>query len=134
LRLAAILTTFWLVPASSQTGGGFAKTWRGTYFYAQSSHQPSVPFELQITSFQGDSFTGKTSEPYSGFGTLPCSNLYADVKGQIQGNSISFTKTYDGTCGVAHSASYSGTMPNPRIMQGTWSTDISGTFKASASE
>jgi hypothetical protein len=130
--LAAILTTLLLLPASGQVATGLATTWQGHYFYGP--RLQSVPFVLRITSFKNGSFTGRTSEPYSGFGTLPCSQLFGNVQGQVTGNAISFVKTYDGTCGVTHSVAYSGTMPNERTMEGTWHTTISGTFTATASE
>jgi hypothetical protein len=110
------------------------KTWQGKYFYTNAT--PPVTFELKITSQQGQDFTGRTTESAT-FGTKPCSFLYATITGRVVGNSIQFTKTYDGTCGQKHSVYYSGIIDqNAQNIWGSWKIgeDATGMFTAEADQ
>lgn len=103
-------------------------TWQGSYFYGDNR---SVPFTLYLTQ-DGRRIYGKTSEPNT-FGNRSARYLYANVSGEVIGQNISFTKTYDGTGGQSHSVSYVGTIDhNGNVMVGNWRIGISGgTFTAS---
>jgi hypothetical protein len=109
-------------------------SWRGLYYYPQTSDNAPVPFELNLTSVNGDNFEGRTTEPAT-FGDKPCTNLYANISGQVKDNKIDFIKTYDGTCGQSHSVRYSGTLSGDNIsIEGTWTIneEWGGAFTAKA--
>jgi len=111
-----------------------SRRWQGLYSYPDASNRAPVAFELNVTSVRGDSFNGRTTEPAT-FGDQPCSHLYANVSGQVTGDKIEFTKTYDGTCGQSHSVFYRGTLSGGfRRMEGTWSisNNWGGRFTAEA--
>jgi hypothetical protein len=103
-----------------------ADDWRGTYTYPDG--RQTVPFALTLSGSQG-AVTGRTSEPNT-FGNKSARQLFGNVRGTISGNSVSFTKTYDGTGGVNHSVQYSGTISG-NSMSGRWSIgSTSGGFSA----
>jgi hypothetical protein len=127
----AIVAAVAFAGVSSAANGDFPTSWKGEYSYPK-GNRPAVPFELEITSMQGGNFSGKTTEPAT-FGKKPCSTLYANVRGHISARSITFTKTYDGTCGENHSVHYSGSVNNGYTsMWGTWKVtkDWGGVFTA----
>ena len=134
-HIAVLLALLVVLPAPSRAGSELAKLWHGRYFYSKSSGRVSVVFELKITSIHDGKFTGRTTEPAT-FGTKPCTFLYANVKGDVDGDKIAFTKTYDGTCGQTHSVSYSGIMRNSHKIEGNWtvSPTFGGTFTAEAGD
>ena len=105
--------------------------WRGRYYYPRELNGvSSVAFEMDLTFSQGQ-ITGFVTEPNT-FGAKTSANLYATFSGTVVGNSVEWTKTYDGTAGVNHSVSYSGTLDrrNGRI-EGRWEirNDWSGDFQ-----
>jgi hypothetical protein len=134
-HIVVLLALLVLLPTPSSAGSELANVWHGKYFYPEGSGRSPVVFELKVTSVQDGNFTGRTTEPAT-FGTKPCSFLYANVKGNIEGDRITFTKTYDGTCGQTHSVSYSGILENPRTMEGNWSVSptFGGAFTANAGD
>lgn len=123
----ACLPSFLITAASAQS---IATQWQGAYSYTDK--RPPVPFSLQLQQNQG-SIRGRTTEPAT-FGNGSSANLYANIAGVVSGSSISFTKTYDGTGGVSHSVSYSGSISaDGRTMSGTWRIgNLSGPFQATA--
>ncbi len=135
LAMLAILvlagTAFAADRASSGSRGGtadpaIAGVWSGHYFYPNNSNPP-VPFELRVTSTQGVTFRGRTSEPNT-FGDPGVRALYADVVGSVGlYSSIRFEKTYDGTGGVDHSVNYAGTLDAAgQRIEGSWSIGNTG--------
>jgi hypothetical protein len=103
-----------------------ATQWVGTYYYANDSDSNTFSFELRVV---GTTVSGRITEPATfGDGSSPW--LYANVSGAISGSSIQFTKTYDGTGGVSHSATYAGEIsPDGMRIAGTWSLpNLSGRF------
>ena len=119
-----LLTIAFLTPFAPHA---FADEWRGSYSDPDSGQ--SVSFTLELSGSQGP-VHGRTSEPNT-FGNRSASQLFANVSGAINGSSISFTKTYDGTGGVSHSVVYRGTIVG-NIMSGTWTVGgRSGGFSAS---
>ena len=117
--LALLLTTLFMSQA-------IAEEWRGNYSYPDGKQ--SVPFTLTLSGSQG-SVTGRTTEPNT-FGNKSASQLFGNVRGSINGSSVSFTKTYDGTGGVNHSVEYRGTISG-NAMSGRWTIgSTSGAFSA----
>jgi uncharacterized caspase-like protein len=104
--------------------------WAGKYYYPYALEGVlSVDFEMDLVLSQGR-VSGFVSEPNT-FGDDTSNHLYADFQGEIYGDSISWTKTYDGTAGVDHSVSYSGTIDRQsKTIFGTWMIrdDWSGRF------
>jgi hypothetical protein len=132
VALAILLLAFAVVvDAALAQESGLPRSWKGRYAYAKED-RPAVPFSLEVTSVQGTSFLGRITEPAS-FGKDPCSTLYANVEGDLDGQTVTFTKTYDGTCGEKHSVSYSGKVDKTfTAMWGTWmvTEDWGGVFTA----
>lgn len=96
--------------------------WLGRYYYSgRQANNPPVEFELTLDVPGQGQVTGRISEPNT-FGTPGVPFLYANVHGDIVGNALRFTKTYDGTGGQTHSVSYTGTFNE------TWSTLV-GTWR-----
>jgi hypothetical protein len=82
--------------------------WNGTYFYP--SAQKPVPF---IFSFDANGCAGRSEEPNT-FGNKSAAKLYANLSCSVgalsPGQTITITKTYDGTGGVSHTVMYTGTV------------------------
>jgi hypothetical protein len=103
-----------------------ADEWRGSYAYPDGKR--SVAFTLTLSGSQG-AVSGRTTEPNT-FGNKSASQLFGNVRGTINGSSVAFTKTYDGTGGVSHSVQYRGTISG-NSMSGSWSIgSTSGGFSA----
>ncbi len=124
LCLAASLLI--VTPATAQ----LSSRWQGSYSYP--NNNPVVPFNLEL-QVNGSAFNGRTTEPAT-FGKGSSPNLYGNVRGNIQGSSVSFVKTYDGTNGVNHSVQYEGSVSaDGSTMSGTWRVkDFSGGFRMTA--
>lgn len=105
--------------------------WQGRYHYPRTLNGvSSVAFEMDLTFSQGQ-ISGFITEPNT-FGNKTSANLYATFAGTVVGNRVEWTKTYDGTAGVKHSVSYSGTLDrNTGRIEGRWviSNDWSGDFQ-----
>jgi hypothetical protein len=111
---------------AERLGGG----WIGRYYYSgQQANNPPVEFELMLEVPAAGQVTGRTTEPNT-FGTPGVPFLYANVRGEIVGNVLRFTKTYDGTGGQTHSVSYDGTFNETwTTLVGTWRiNDTTGRF------
>ncbi len=92
--------------------------WSGQYSYPRNVRAP-VRFKMNLVLSQGKIY-GSVSEPNT-FGQKSSKNLYANFRGNIRGNRVSWTKKYDGTGGVRHSVRYKGTLDrNKRSIRGTW--------------
>lgn len=94
-----------------------AGLWRGAYYY-QGGRDP-VSFEVTLRQ-RGAVFEGRVGEKNT-FGAWDAVFLYADIEGRIDGDRVSFVKTYDGTGGVSHSVDYGGVYDaGSRSVKGTW--------------
>jgi hypothetical protein len=103
--------------------------WDGEYRYS-SGDRPGVGFHMWLHVSSDGAVSGRTEE-IATFGKGPSPKLFATIAGTLQGSSISFTKTYDGTNGVSHSVGYSGSIGDDgRTMYGSWRTNLSGSFQA----
>jgi hypothetical protein len=131
---AAFIACLIALPGTSglALGQQVATQWQGQYFYPSGDKRSPVPFAMSL-QVSGGALSGRTAEPAT-FGNGSSSQLFANLRGNVSGNRIAFTKTYDGTGGVSHSVQYQGTIsPDGRSMSGNWSIgDFGGTFSATA--
>ncbi len=109
---------FAVVVASAVPAFAFERgeVWTGTYSYGDG--RPSVSFTLFVTGSGNDRFRGVVVEPNT-LGDRRAQLLYADFEGRQTGANITFTKTYDGTAGVAHGVLYEGRIAGG-IANGNW--------------
>lgn len=68
-------------------------------------------FEVTITAIGATEFVGRATE-INVFGGGDVLFLTSDIRGRINGDTVTFTKTYDGSAGVSHSVSYTGQLSN----------------------
>lgn len=119
----AVLTASLASPAAAQSLEG---VWQGAYWGGENR---STPFQATIADPAGPGFTGTTIETNS-FSAEDVAFLLATLDGFVQGNSVSFTKTYDGTGGISHSVTYQGQIASPRRIVGTWTVGgVTGQFE-----
>ena len=109
-----------------------ATHWQGAYAYA--SNAAPVPFTMVLSASNGV-VSGRVTEPalYPGH-TVP--QLFANISGTLQGTTLAFTKTYDGTGGQTQSVQYVGDVSlDGHSMTGRWTMpNLSGTFSATATD
>jgi hypothetical protein len=91
--------------------------WAGTYFYSSGNR---IEFRASLEEREGN-VLGRTTEPNVRiFRMSP--EFFADLKGQVVGDSVRFVKTYDGTGGARHSVVYEGRLsPDGTTIEGRWS-------------
>ena len=83
--------------------------WAGRYYYRRPVNGVTdVPFEMKLVMSQSR-IAGSVVEPNT-FGDETSRNLYAHFDGRIIGDSVSWTKQYDGTAGASHSVRYDGVL------------------------
>lgn len=99
-------------------------TWQGLYSYP-GGHEPTSFVAVVIDA--AASISGTTHER-CGFQEVPGGFLYATLRGQRAGSTVTFVKTYDGTGGWEHSVDYEGTINEDGTeitgkwrVQGVWS-------------
>lgn len=103
-------------------------SWSGAYRYS-SDVRGEVVFNAQIEEV-GGAFTGALQEP-NAHGYASGSVVTSDIEGVRTGNSVVFTKFYDGSGGMFHAVRYQGTVDaNLTRIDGKWSIprDVTGTF------
>jgi hypothetical protein len=103
-------------------------SWSGAYRFPNDA-RPEVVFNVQIDEVEG-AFLGSLQEP-NVYGRASGSVVTADIEGVRTGQSVTFTKFYDGSGGMAHAVRYEGTADaNLSRVDGKWSIprDWSGTF------
>ena len=102
----------------------------GNYFglFAYESRTPSSNDTFTMTLVQTDNVvTGRTTEIVLVNGKKRLSGAY--IRGKIEGNSLNYTKTYDGTAGRNHSISYQIKMlDNNGIYYGRWAIGSNSGF------
>lgn len=106
----ALMTLGW--PGAAADG---ATKWRGSYAYIDG--RPPVKFTLTLTT-KGKAISGRIVEDAT-FGDGSSDHLVANVTGTAFGYEVSFSKTYDGTGGQAHTVVYRGTLDGD-VMYGFW--------------
>ena len=113
-------------PAMAQASSTLSGVWRGVYWGGDN----------QVTQFQatlrqtGGALSGSIVED-NNFSAEHIPFLLATISGSANGDTVSFTKTYDGTGGASHTVNYTGRiLSNGRRIAGTWSIGAtSGQFE-----
>lgn len=103
-------------------------SWSGAYRFPNDA-QPEVVFNAQIEEVDC-AFTGALQEP-NVYRYASGSVITSEIEGTRTGQSVAFTKFYDGSGGMAHAVRYEGTADaNLSRIDGKWSIprDWSGTF------
>jgi hypothetical protein len=126
LVAALVLCAAMSGPAMAQSYETLSGVWRGVYWGAGN---PAVEFQTTLTDGPGPGFAGSIVEANT-FGDPAAPLLLATVQGRVAGDSVTFTKTYDGTGGQAHAVQYSGTLVSDRHIVGTWTVGgVTGQFE-----
>ncbi|MEJ0059716.1 MAG: hypothetical protein WDM79_09165 [Terricaulis sp.] len=115
LLAASVLCVAVTAPAMAYEN--LSGVWQGVYWGPSNQ---AVEFQATITDVPGPGFTGSIVEPNT-FGDPASPMLLATLQGRAAGESVSFTKTYDGTAGQSHTVQYTGTLLSDRHIVGTWS-------------
>ena len=103
-------------------------SWSGAYRFPNDV-RPEVVFNVQIDEVEG-AFLGALQEP-NVYGLTSGSVITSDIEGVRTGQSVAFTKFYNGSGGMAHAVRYEGAADaNLTRIDGKWSIprDWSGTF------
>ena len=103
-------------------------SWSGAYRFPNDV-RPEVVFNVQIDEVEG-AFLGALQEP-NVYGLASGGVITSEIEGVRTGQSVTFTKFYDGSGGMAHAVRYEGTADaNLTRIDGKWSIprDWSGTF------
>lgn len=101
----------------TRTDTSLTGVWHGLYTYPGYG-QPVYFVATLIDS--GGSLSGTTHESEIGELGAPLT-LYAGIAGSIQGASVVFTKTYDGSGGWTHQVAYDGMLNGERTeIEGRW--------------
>jgi hypothetical protein len=106
-------------PAADDLSGG----WRGGYL--STDQGDTNTFDMEITQ-TGNRITGTITEVNTIGNVEGALFLTSDLVGRVEGRTVTFTKTYDGSGGVSHSVQYRGTLDrNNRRIRGTYT--VAGT-------
>ncbi|MDX2237562.1 MAG: hypothetical protein NW203_08350 [Hyphomonadaceae bacterium] len=129
LALAAPLHAALSTPAaaqSNQSAVNLTGAWRGVY---AGDGNANTEFTATMSSL-GSRLSGAMVEPNT-FGSGDVAFLLSTITGQIDGSSVVFLKTYDGSGGQSHTVRYEGRISaNGRRIAGTWTTGgVSGPFE-----
>lgn len=122
------------VPPAPATGS-IAGVWSGVYYYPNTNNKQQPPVNF-VFSFTATGCDGRGEEPNT-FGNKSAPKLFAILScadGVLRpGQTITIKKTYDGTGGVSHSVTYTGTVsPDLRTISGQWAiNNFKGTFTMS---
>lgn len=102
-------------PVAAQELSG---TWQGGYVAATSAD--ANHFNVKLTQ-QGAKLTGTLTEFNAISDPVATMFLTSTLTGAVEGRSVRFVKTYDGSGGVSHSVTYRGELdPNGRRIRGTY--------------
>ena len=129
LAVLVCTSAFAAEPLGASRGGALSGVWDGVYKYGPEEHMAPVYFVLNA-KVVGTHLSGSIREPNT-FGDDTSTVLIARVDGEIEGESVHFIKTYDGTGGVSHSVEYQGLLDRDGVtVHGRWFIDeSSGPFE-----
>lgn len=116
-----LATQAWAQQSGGQARASLSGEWRGVY--VQASGQ-IVEFDATLAERNGR-LTGTIVERNT-FGDASSFWLLASVEGRVEGATVRFTKTYDGTAGQSHAVEYEGRMIGRRRIVGTWRIGADG--------
>jgi hypothetical protein len=112
-----VVVLFAALQAAPACAASLIGEWRGAYAYTDTN--PPVPFSLALSQ-SGKVISGRSTE-LATFGQGPTRYLYATISGAADGQTVAFTKTYDGTGGQNHSVQYTGTLSEDgSVISGSW--------------
>lgn len=106
LAVLVCASAFAAEPLATSRDGALSGVWDGVYKYGPEENMAPVYFVLHA-KVAGTHLSGTIREPNT-FGDDTSTLLIANVDGEIEEESVRFTKTYDGTGGVSHSVEYQG--------------------------
>jgi hypothetical protein len=116
LAAASVMCVAMAAPTMAQAYENLTGVWQGVYWGPTSE---AVEFQTTITDSAGPGFVGSIVEPNT-FGDPGSPLLLATVQGRVSGDTVTFTKTYDGTAGESHAVQYTGALVSDRHIVGTW--------------
>lgn len=128
MRTAILSAVFLALGAASAFADTLSGHWTGGYL--SSDGQDVNTFEVNLTQ-AGATLSGTATEVNVFGDTNRALFLTSDLDGKVSGTQVTFTKTYDGSGGVAHSVTYTGRLdPNGRRIQGSYQAgDATGSFE-----
>lgn len=110
-----------MVSKNSLTG-----VWHGLYTYPG---QPEPVYFVATVINSGSHLSGTVHESEVGRNGAPLT-LYAGLDGARQGDSVTFTKTYDGSGGWEHAVTYDGMLSADRTeIEGRWTIGVEASGK-----
>lgn len=114
--VAAALSFASVGAALAQSADDLSGRWLGAYW---GGGNQATTFDATIVDPEGPEFSGTMVETNT-LSAEQVAFLLSRFEGVVEGKSVRFTKTYDGTGGLSHSVSYEGEMESPRRIVGTW--------------
>jgi hypothetical protein len=118
LRSLAAAGAALVMLAGPAAGEGLTGTWQGGYIAATSDD--ANRFDVKLTQ-QGTTLTGTMTELNAISDPAQAMFLTSTLAGSIEGRTVRFVKTYDGSGGVSHSVTYRGALdPNGRRIRGAF--------------
>jgi hypothetical protein len=112
--------------SQAQPSSDLSGVWQGVYWEGGNAR---TPFQATVQDEPGPAISGSIVET----NTISAANvalLLATFQGQVNGDRISFVKTYDGSGGESHQVMYTGRVLSSRHVVGTWSIGAtSGQFE-----
>jgi len=102
--------------------------WQGVY--VQGPDNQAIRFTADLTERNDGRIVGTMLESNM-FGDNSSFWLFADVLGNVSGDTVRWAKVYDGTAGQSHSVQYEGRVSNGgRRITGSWTTGgLRGSFE-----
>jgi hypothetical protein len=120
--LATLAAPFAMEAVAQQSGQSVSGTWKGGWVSA--SGEDVNTFDVSLTQ-RGTRLVGTLTEVNTIGDSATALFLTSTLTGEINGSSVRFVKTYDGSGGVSHSVSYVGTLEaGGRRIRGTF--NVSG--------
>lgn len=117
--LAAAMTLAVTSSAIAQGANSLTGVWQGAFW---GGSQQTTVFTVTLNDEPGPGFSGSIVEA-NVFGERGTPFLLSTVTGRVNGDVVSFSKTYDGTAGVTHTVRYEGRLQSSRRITGTWNAD-----------
>jgi|GEM_PF-2516666 len=119
MKLAIKLVLFFIAfNTLHATANSFNGLWVGVFSYNDTEFGNTEPFSI-VFKQDGDLLKGKVIESVTGTESNEIA-FYSNITGFISGQSVLFTKQYDGTGGRDHKVTYELTIENPSLMKGVW--------------
>lgn len=126
LKVIGLALGLALIGAAGAWADDLSGVWQGVYWGGDNQ---ATAFQTTLRDTPGPAIEGSTVE-INNFGDQQAPFLLATLSGEVQGDQITFTKSYDGTGSVSHAVTYRGRLVSDRRIVGTWSIGkTSGAFE-----